>query len=153
MVIVNVFKKNSEPVSRVLYSFAGMLAIYLRTTSPLSSIVLPSGSSGPPSLFVDLRQQSFAGLHELSTPGVHSIDITADLVSSYLTFSPLPHGRGGLSLLHLLTLADLFLLGSGMPCVARTFLSFSAAASRFTVCSRVQSYETFLKAHKVSGII
>ena len=154
MVIVNVFKKNSEPVSRVLYSFAGMLAIYLRTTSPLSSIVLPSGSDGPPSRLCRLVSSiSSAGLHELSTPGVHSIDITADLVSSYLTFSPLPHGRGGLSLLHLLTLADLFLLGSGMPCVARTFLSFSAAASRFTVCFWVQSYKTFLKAHKVSDII
>ena len=130
-----------------------MLVIYLRAALPLSSIVPPSGSDGPPSLLLTCVELSFAGLHELSTPGVHSIDITADLVSSYLTFSPLPHGRGGLSLLHLLTLADLFLLGSGMPCVARTFLSFSAAASRFTVCFRVQSYETFLKAHKVSDII
>lgn len=93
-----------------------MLVIYLRTVSPLPSIVLPSSSSGPPSLLV-------AGLHELSTPGVHSIDITADLVSSCLTFSPLPLEGGGYFLLHLLTLADHFLLGSGMPCVARTFLS------------------------------
>ena len=68
----------------------------------------------------------FAGLHELSTPGVHSIDITADLVGSYPTFSPLPHiKQGGSFLLHQLTLADLFPLGSGMPCVARTFLSSS----------------------------
>ena len=72
----------SEPVSRVLSPIAGMLVIYLGTTSPLSSIVLPSSSSGPPSL-------SVAGLHELSTPGVHSIGIAADLVSSYLAFSPL----------------------------------------------------------------
>ena len=77
---------------------------------------------------------SFAGLHELSTPGVHSTDIAAGLVSSCLTFSPLPISTfqlsdvstfqtGGCFLLHLQTLADLFPLGSGMPCVARTFLS------------------------------
>ena len=94
---------------------------------------------------------SFAGLHELSTPGVHSTDIAAGLVSSCLTFSPLPISTfqlsdvstfqtGGCFLLHLQTLADLFPLGSGMPCVARTFLSpvpfpprsgNKAAASRF----------------------
>ena len=109
-------EKASEPVSRVLCPCERMLVIYLRTVSPLPSIVLPSSSSGPPSLLV-------AGLHELSTPGVHSIDITADLVSSCLTFSPLPLEGGGYFLLHLLTLADHFPLGSGMPCVARTFLS------------------------------
>ena len=145
-------KKVSEPVSRVLYSPKGMLAIYLRAASPLSSIVLPSGSDGPPSRLCRLVSSiSSAGLHELSTPGVHSTGIAAGLVGSYPTFSPLPVltikclniKTGGSFLLHLLTLADLFPLGSGMPCVARTFLSSApspkrppgAAASRFTVFS------------------
>ena len=63
-----------------------MLVIYLGTASPLSSIVLPSGSGGQPSLL-------FAGLHELSTPGVHSTDITAGLVGVLLvekTIDPQP---------------------------------------------------------------
>ncbi len=60
---------------------------------------------------------SSAGIHELSTSGVHSADVAAGLVSSCLTFSPLPRrvvGRGGYFLLHLLALADLFPLGSGL---------------------------------------
>ena len=57
------------------------------------------------------------------------------LVSSYLTFSPLP--CGGCFLLHVQALADFYLLGSGVPCVARTFLSpppegIQPAASRPT---------------------
>ena len=46
------------------------------------------------------------------------------LVGSYSTFSPLPlpERRGGYFLLRYSTLADSFLLGSGMLCVARTFL-------------------------------
>ena len=40
-----------------------------------------------------------AGLRELSTPGVYSTHVTVRLVSSYLTFSPLPRsilrGRAG----------------------------------------------------------
>ena len=83
----------------------------------------PPAWTGRPLSLLTCAKQSFAGLHELSTLGVHSIDITADLVSSCLTFSPLPLEGGGYFLLHLLTLADHFPLGSGMPCVARTFLS------------------------------
>ena len=135
-------KTDSEPVSRVLYSpLRGCLPFIYgqRRRCPLS--FYPPARTGRP-LFLRQAQDKFAGLHELSTPGVHSADITADLVGSYPTFSPLPHGRGGYFLLHLLTLADLFLLGSGMPCVARTFLPsvaafaslLRAAASRFTVC-------------------
>ena len=46
------------------------------------------------------------------------------LVGSYSTFSPLPlpERRGGCFLLRYSTLADSFLLGSRMLCVARTFL-------------------------------
>lgn len=52
------------------------------------------------------------------------------LVGSYSTFSPLPlpERRGGYFLLRYSTLADSFLLGSRMLCVARTFL-FRLAAS------------------------
>ena len=64
--------------------------------------------------------------------------ITKNNLMSYasaLTYSsilsPLPHAkRGGSFLLHRQTLADLFLLGSGMPCAARTFLSPSGLAPR-----------------------
>ena len=50
--------------------------------------------------------------------------VTMRLVGSYPTFSPLPlpERRGGYFLLRYSTLADSFLLGSRMLCVARTFL-------------------------------
>ena len=50
--------------------------------------------------------------------------VTIRLVGSYPTFSPLPlpEGSGGYFLLRYSTLADSFLLGSRMLCVARTFL-------------------------------
>ena len=103
---------------------AGVSAIYPVPMSPSASIVLPSGSGGPPS-------HSVAGLHELSAPGMYSTSVTTGLVGSYSTFSPLPHAkRGGSFLLHRQTLADLFLLGSGMPYAARTFLSPSGLAPR-----------------------
>lgn len=63
-----------------------MLVIYLEPVLPQASIVLPSSSDGPPSLL-------FAGIHELSTPGMHSIDVTTNLVGSYPAFSPLPSLR------------------------------------------------------------
>ncbi len=65
----------------------------------------------------------FAGLRELSTSGVHSTHVAMRLVSSYLAFSPLPPGGGGCFLLHVQALANFYPLGSGVPCVARTFLS------------------------------
>ena len=73
--------------------------------------VLPSGSGGQP---------SDAGLHELATSKAHSTCVTTGLVGSYPTFSPLP--CGGCFLLRLSAVTDCFPLGSGMPCVARTFL-------------------------------
>lgn len=83
--IFHFIKSFSEPVSRVLCS--------LRVERRLSFIY--DGRRRPPLSFYPPARTGrplfcFAGLHELSTPGVHSIDITADLVSSCLTFSPLP---------------------------------------------------------------
>ncbi len=47
--------------------------------------------------------------------GVHSTDVATSLVSSYLTFSPLPpRKRGGCFLLHVLNLTAHFPLGSGL---------------------------------------
>jgi len=55
--------------------------------------------------------------------------VTTRLVGFYSTFSPLPLpvGSGGYFLLHYSTLADSFLLGSRMLCVARTFLLRNAS--------------------------
>ena len=99
-------------------------AIYLRRRSHVVSIVLPSGSDGPPSLALaasEDRSRRVAGLRELSTSGVHSPRVATRLVGSYPTFSPLPFG--GFFLLHVQAIADFYPLGSGAPCVARTFLS------------------------------
>ena len=65
--------------------------------------------------------------------------VATRLVSSYLTFSPLPlpDGRGGSFLLHYSTLADSFLLGSRMLCVARTFL-LRNASDKPADCFRLQ---------------
>ena len=68
------------------------------------------------------RSRRIAGLHELSSSGVHSTHVAMRLVSSYLAFSPLPPCGGGRSLLHVLALADFYPLGSGVPYAARTFL-------------------------------
>ena len=121
-------------MSRVLYRSEDATAsvIYLRWASPPTSIVLPSSacrqrqSDGPP---------SDAGLRGLSSSDVYSTTVASRLVSSYLTFSPLPpewktrHAGlhptacgGGCFLLHVSALADSFPLGSGMPCAAQTFL-------------------------------
>lgn len=81
------------------------------------------------------EQPSDDGIRELAASGRHSTDVTTGLVSSYLTFSPLPSASspvllmdcrqatvGGSFLLPLQALADFYPLGSGVPCVARTFL-------------------------------
>ena len=76
-------------MSRVLYRSEDATAsvIYLRWASPPTSIVLPSGacrprhSDGPP---------SDAGIRGLSSSEVHSTTVTSRLVSSCLTFPPLP---------------------------------------------------------------
>ena len=126
-------KDNSEPVSRVLFPIAGMPVIYLRTTSPLPSIVLPSDSSGPLSLCVRRFTWTFNSRSAQHRHHCRPGRLLPHLLT--LTFA------GGLSLLHYQTLADLFLLGSEMPCVARTFLSFLAATSRFTVSFWGQRYK------------
>lgn len=80
--------------------------------------VLPSGSG---------EQPSDAGIHELATSKAHSTCVTTDLVGSYPAFSPLP--CGGCFLLRLSAVSDCFPLGSGMLCVARTFLSPQGTAA------------------------
>ena len=100
-------------------------SVSLRTGESVIYLLLPSptGSSGPPS---DVGRATLlnAGLHDLTTPKMHSPYITIRLVGSYPTFSPLPPGGGGYFLLHYSTLTDSFLLGSRMLCVARTFLFY-----------------------------
>ena len=73
----------------------------------------PSGSGGQP---------SDAGIHELATSRMHSTCVTTGLVGSCPAFSPLPLCSGGYFLLHCPTVAGCFFMGSGLPCVARTFL-------------------------------
>lgn len=81
---------------------------------------LPSGSGGQP---------SDAGLHDLATSSAHSTCVTAGLVGSCPTFSPLPSDSylavlpdGGHFLLRLPAVAGSYPLNSGTPYVARTFL-------------------------------
>ena len=92
-----------------------MSVIYLRPLLPINSSGLPSDVGR--ATLVD------AGLHDLTTPKMHSSHITMRLVGSYSTFSPLLQ-RSGYFLLHYSTLTDSFLLGSRMLCVARTFLFY-----------------------------
>ena len=117
-------KKSSWSVSRVLFLIINkMSVIYLILPSP-------TGSSGLPS---DVGRATLvnAGLHDLTTPKMHSTYITICLVGSYPTFSPLLSlGReGGYFLLHYSILAVSFLLGSRMLCVARTFLFYRKGTS------------------------
>ena len=111
-------KKSSRSVSRVLFSVPKrrVSVIYLRSLSPVSSSGLPS----------DVGRATLvnAGLHDLTTPKMHSPHIAIRLVGSYPTFSPLPPGGGGYFLLHYSAFAGGFLLGSRMLCVARTFLFY-----------------------------
>ena len=76
-----------------LGAVAAALAIDLLRDSRHASIVLPSGSDGPPSLTLTAmggRSRCVAGLRELSASGVHSTHVAMRLVGSYPTFSPLP---------------------------------------------------------------
>ena len=111
-------KKSSRSISRVPFSASKckVSVIYLHSLSPVSSSGLPS----------DVGRATLvnAGLHDLTTPKMHSPHIAIRLVGSYPTFSPLPPGGGGYFLLHYSTLTDSFLLGSRMLCVARTFLFY-----------------------------
>ncbi len=82
-----------------------------------------------------------AGLHDLTTPKMHSPYVAIRLVSSYLTFSPLPGNPisslvgdslgklGGCFLLHYSVFAGSFPLGSRMLYVARTFLFYQIGIS------------------------
>ena len=99
-----------------------MLVIYLLAASPLPSIVLPSGSDGPPSLSADLRRTKLRRFtwtfNSRSAQHRHRCR-PGGLLPRLLTLTL----AGSCFLLHWLTLADHFPLGSRMPCVARTFLS------------------------------
>ena len=99
-----------------------MPAIYLRLLSPTGSSGLPS-DVGRATLIMSV----YMTLQLLRRTARH---VTMRLVGSYPTFSPLPlpERSGGYFLLRYSTLADSFLLGSRMLCVARTFL-FRLAAS------------------------
>ena len=104
---------------------------YINKTSVIYLILpSPTGSSGLPS---DVGRATLvnAGLHDLTTPKMHSTYIAICLVGSYPTFSPLLSlGReGGYFLLHYSILAVSFLLGSRMLCVARTFLFYRKGTS------------------------
>ena len=92
----------------------------------VGSIVLPSGSGGPP-LFVAPVYANFQ-LPECTA----RMSPSGRWALTPFTLTVL--ADGGSFLLHALTLADYFPLRSGMPCVARTFLSRPkpAAASRPT---------------------
>ena len=83
-------------------------------------------------------QRPRGSLHELAAPEMHSQCVTTPLVGSYPAFSPLLHPRRQVqdvkSFAHLQHGAVVFfcitqplrtasILGSGMPCAARTFLS------------------------------
>ena len=101
---------------------AAVSVIYLRRVLPHVSIVLPSNA--PCGLGRD-HPLSALVYANFQPPGCTARCVTARLVGSYPTFSPLPlhHGEsGGCFLLHRPTLASPFPLGSGVPYAARTFL-------------------------------
>ena len=109
----------------------GSVSYIINKTSVIYLILpSPTGSSGLPS---DVGRATLvnAGLHDLTTPKMHSTYIAICLVGSYPTFSPLLSlGReGGYFLLHYSILAVSFLLGSRMLCVARTFLFYRKGTS------------------------
>lgn len=109
------FKEGSgEAVSRVLSApLPGERIIYLSDrTRNLPR--LRASRSGP----------LLGSLFGLAPDGVfRAASLALGAVGSYPTFSPLPRQwRGGYFLLYCYTLADIFPLGSMVPCVARTFL-------------------------------
>ena len=81
-------KKSSRSISRVPFSASKckVSVIYLHSLSPVSSSGLPS----------DVGRATLlnAGLHDLTTPKMHSTHIAIRLVGSYPTFSPLPFRCG-----------------------------------------------------------
>ena len=108
-------KKSSQSISRVL-SLVNykMSVIYLRILSPISSSGLPSDVGR--ATLVDV------GLHDLTTPKMHSTTchhVSGGLLLHLLT---LTIKDGGYFLLHYSAFANSFPLGSRMLYVARTFL-------------------------------
>ena len=92
-------KKNSGAVSRVLYCRGRGWSCHRRclpfiydTTLAVPLSFYPPARAGRPlsPLRPDDRSRRVAGLHELSTSGVHSTYVAIRLVGSYPTFSPLP---------------------------------------------------------------
>ena len=118
--------------------------IYLLHRSPHGSSILPSialiSSDGTP---------SNDGIHELAASRWHSPMITHRLVVSYTTFSPLP--RTSVAVVFFcrhLPSPTASILGSGVPCAARTFLSHDNTwqrQNRDSVSNGVQSYALFVK--------
>ncbi len=135
--------KRSGPVSRVLYRqrvAAGACHLSrTRLTACLLSfgvglrnpIVLPSGSGGPSSR-CRCRSSLGEGLSAPASSPVYAnfqppVCTARMSPCAWWALTPPSHpypgrGRGGSFLLHVLTLAGYYLLGSGVPCVARTFL-------------------------------
>lgn len=62
---------------------------YMRRRMSQAFYPLPNSRAGSP---------DGGSLHELAAPKVHSRHVTMSLVSSYLTFSPLPHLNGELTI-------------------------------------------------------
>ena len=90
------FKRTGYAISRVLFGpqkKEAAPAIYPDATLPLRSIVLPSNVFITPFGLNKLGRVALydVGIHELSASEVHGSYVTARPVSSYLTFSPLPH--------------------------------------------------------------
>lgn len=82
-------KKDSWPISRVLYALyerQGCLPFIQDLCHHRPQSFYPPAWAGYPLL-------SCAGLHELSTLGMYSANVTISLVGSYSTFSPLPFTR------------------------------------------------------------
>ena len=126
-------RKSSRLISRVLFLIYNKApVIYLHPLSPMGSSGLPSDVGR--ATLVD------AGLHDLTTPKMHSPTChhaAGGLLLHLLTLT-LPK-QGGCFLLHYSTFADSFPLGSRMLYVARTFLfNLSAPATDRPTAFRVQ---------------
>ena len=118
-------KKASRPISRVLCGVTPRLSFIFRRV-----VVEASEESPTPASRSTLRRRVFRPTRTSSPQASVYMNFQLPmctarmspwrLVSSYLTFSPLP--EGGCFLLHWFALADNFPLESEMLCAARTFL-------------------------------
>ena len=128
-------KRNSAPVSRVLYCYhlsVNNSACHLSSPqvtlrlkrSTLHRICTPTYHKVKCRETDSGEQPSNGGLHELAASSGHSLTITRQLVVSYTTFSPLPYRSKAVVFFcpYLLSpIASTF--RSGAPYAARTFLS------------------------------